>query len=59
MRTYASSRVRRKSFCRKSEFQVFLLIFGGHIGAPKRYINMASPCKKEIKISTEKEGKET
>ena len=24
---------------------MFLLISGGHIGAPKRYTNMASPCK--------------
>ena len=32
MRTYASSRVKRKSFYRKSEHQMFLLIFGGHIG---------------------------
>ena len=31
MRTYASSRVKRKSFYRKSEFQMFLLISGGHI----------------------------
>ena len=37
MRTYASSRVKRKSFYRKSELQMFLLISGGHIGAPKRY----------------------
>ena len=36
MRTYASSRVKRKSFYRKSELQMFLLISGGHIGAPKR-----------------------
>ena len=43
MRTYASSRVKRKSFYRKSELQMFLLISGGHIGAPKRYTNMASP----------------
>ena len=34
MRTYASSRVKRKSFYRKSELQMFLLISGGHIGAP-------------------------
>ena len=32
MRTYASSRVKRKSFRRKSELQMFLLISGGHIG---------------------------
>ena len=36
MRTYTSSRVKRKSFYRKSELQRFLLISGGHIGAPKR-----------------------
>ena len=45
MRTYASSRVKRKSFYRKSELQMFLLIFGGHIGAPKLCTNMASPYK--------------
>ena len=36
MRTYASPRVKRKSYYRKSELQMFLLISGGHIGAPKR-----------------------
>ena len=45
MRTYASSRVKKKSFYRKSELQMFLSISGGHIGAPKRYTNMASPYK--------------
>ena len=45
MRTYASFRAKRKSFYRKSELQVFLLISGGHIGAPKRCTNMASPYK--------------
>ena len=45
MRTYASSRVKRKSFYRKSELQMFLLISGGHIGAPKRCTNIASPYK--------------
>ena len=35
LRTYASSRVKRKSFYRKSELQTFLLIFGGGIGTPK------------------------
>ena len=34
MRTYASSRVKRESFYRKSKLQMFLLISGGHIGAP-------------------------
>ena len=37
MHSYASSQVKRKSFYRKSEPQLFLLIFGGHIGAPKLY----------------------
>ena len=32
MRKYASSRVKRKSFYRKSELQMFLLISDGHIG---------------------------
>ena len=31
MRMYASSRVKRKRFYRKSELQMFLLIFCGHI----------------------------
>ena len=46
MRTYASSRVKRKSFYRKSELQLFLLISGGHICVPKLYSNMASPYTK-------------
>ena len=41
MRTYASSGVERKSSYRKSELQMFLLISGGHVGAPKLYTNMA------------------
>ena len=46
MRTYASSHEeKRKSFYRKSELQMVLLISGGHIGAPKRYTNMVSPYK--------------
>ena len=45
MRTYASSRVKRKSFYRKSELQMFLLISGSHIGGPKWSTNMASPYK--------------
>ena len=40
MRTYASSRVKRKSFYRNIEFQMFLLISGGHIGAAKRHTNL-------------------
>ena len=42
MRKYASSRVKRKSFHRKSELQMFLLISGGHIGAQKRYTDVLS-----------------
>ena len=40
MRTYASSRVKRKS-----ELQMFSLISGGHICAPKRCTIMVSPYK--------------
>ena len=36
IRTYASSRVKRKSFYRKSELQMSLLISGGHIGTKPR-----------------------
>ena len=39
MRTYASSRGKRKSFYRKSELQMFLLISSGDIDAPKQYTN--------------------
>ena len=40
MRTYASSRVKRKSFYRKNELQMFLLISGGHIGGQFLSTNM-------------------
>ena len=36
---------KERAFIEKNELQMFLLISGGHIGAPKRYINMASPYK--------------
>ena len=42
VRTYASSRVKRKSFYRKSQLQMFLLIFRGHTtftSGPKRSTN--------------------
>ena len=45
MRTYASSRVKRKSFYGKSELQMFLLISGGHIGGQFLSTSMASPYK--------------
>ena len=45
MHTYASSRVKIESVYRKSELQMFLLISGGHIGAPKLYTNMVPPYK--------------
>ena len=45
MYTYVGSRVKRKSFYRKSEHQMFLLISGSRIGAPKQYTNMSSPYK--------------
>ena len=35
--------VKRKSFDRKSELQMFLLIFGGHIGKQFLSTNMVSP----------------
>ena len=37
MRKYASSRVKRRSFYRKSELQMFLLISSGHIGGQFLY----------------------
>ena len=40
MRTYANSRVKRRSFYTKSVLQMFLLILRGHIGAPKLCTNM-------------------
>ena len=43
MRTYASSQVKGKSFYRKTELQMFVLISGGHIGGQKLSTNMASP----------------
>ena len=60
MRTYASSRVKRKGIYRKNELQTFLLISGGHIGPPKRYTNMASrykalqKCEKTFRQITKK-----
>ena len=50
MRTYASSRVKRKTFYRKSELQMFLLISGGHIGGQFLSTNMASPYKALQKV---------
>ena len=41
--TYASSRVKRKSFYRKIELQIFWLISGGHVSTPKRYTKVVSP----------------
>ena len=45
MRTYAGSRVKRKSFYRKSELQMLLLISGGHIGGKFLSTNMGYPYK--------------
>ena len=50
MRTYASSRVKRQTFYRKSELQMFLLISGGHIGGLFLSTNMASPYKALQKV---------
>ena len=45
MRKYASSRVKRRSFYRKSDLQMFQLISGGHIGGQFLSTSMASPYK--------------
>ena len=45
MRMYTSSQAKRKRIHRKSEFQMFVLNCGHHIGVPMRYTNMASPYK--------------
>ena len=37
--------MKREGFYRKNELHMFLLISGGHVGALKRYTNMASPYK--------------
>ena len=50
MCTYASSRVKRKSFYRKSELQMFLLIFGGYIGAA----NYGAPMRETFRQITQK-----
>ena len=47
---YARSLVKRKSFYRKNELQMVLLISGGHICVPKLYTNMASPYKALQKV---------
>ena len=47
MCTYASSRVKRKSFYQKSELRVFLLISGGHIGG--QFLFNGIPQKEVIK----------
>ena len=45
MRKCASSRVKRKSFCRKSELQMFLLISGGHITVHQYRVSIQSSTK--------------
>ena len=45
MRTYASSRVKRKNFYGKSELQMFLLISGSHNGGQFLSTKGASPYK--------------
>ena len=47
MHMYASSQMKRNSFYRKSELQMFLLISRGHISAPKWYTDMVTPYKKK------------
>ena len=50
MRPCPSSRVKRKTFYRKSELQMFLLISGGYIGWPKQYTYMASSMQSSTKV---------
>ena len=45
MRTYASSRVKKRAFIENVNSRLFYFISGGRIGAPKPFINMASPYK--------------
>ena len=45
MGMYASSLVKKKSFCRKSKLQMFLLISGGHIGGQKHGVAVQSSTK--------------
>ena len=45
MRTYASSWVKRKSFYKKSELQMFLLISGSQNGAPIYGVSVQSSTK--------------
>ena len=45
MRMYASSRVKRKSFYRKSELEMFLLISGGHILVHQYGVSIQSSTK--------------
>ena len=45
MRTYASSRVKKRAFIENVNSRLFLLISGGRIGVPKPFTNMASPHK--------------
>ena len=39
MRSYSSSRVKKRAFNRKGELQMFLLISGDHIGAANQCTN--------------------
>ena len=45
MRTYASSRVKKRAFIENVNSRLFYFISGGRIGAPKPFTNMASPYK--------------
>ena len=45
MRTYASAQVKRKSFYRKSELKMFLLVSGGHT-----FDSHSDPIFKELEL---------
>ena len=50
MRTYASSQVKGKSFYRKTELQMFVLISGGHIGGQKLSTNQGVSIRSSTKL---------
>ena len=50
MRTYASSRVKRKSFYRKSELQIILSISGRHTGTLKRHTHIGVSIESSTKM---------
>ena len=50
MRTFVSSRMKRKSFYRKSELQMFLLLSGGHIDGQFLFTNNGVSIQSSTKV---------